>query len=370
MTSPPSPFGAVVIGRNEGERLRVCLQSVLRSAARVVYVDSGSTDGSLALAGSLGVEIVKLDLSIPFTAARARNAGWERLSEIAPDLGLVQFVDGDCEVVAGWTDVAVARLVERPELAVVCGRRRERHPQASIYNQLCDIEWDTPVGDAEACGGDAMMRLAALRAVGGFNPNLIAGEEPELCVRLRAQGHRIERLDAEMTLHDAAMTRFGQWWRRNVRSGHAYAEGAALHGRPPERHNVRAVMSTVFWAGLVPTLALAGAAPTRGASLVLLGGLLILGGRVYRGARRDGWPARTAALTGAFIVLGKFPTLQGMLKYAWSRARGRRSALIEYKQPARRIEGTAAAPPLSGAGASATAPAEADGQAPAPPRTP
>jgi hypothetical protein len=335
MNARASRFGAVVIGRNEGERLRICLQSVLRSAARVVYVDSGSTDGSTALAQSLGVEVVALDLSIPFTAARARNAGYRRLLEIAPELTLVQFVDGDCEVVAGWTEVAVARLDQRPDLAVVCGRRRERHPEASIYNQLCDIEWNTPVGEATACGGDAFMRLSALEAVGGFNPDLIAGEEPELCVRLRAHGYRIERLDAEMTLHDAAMTRFPQWWRRNVRAGHAYAEGAALHGRPPARHNVHAVRSILFWGGLVPATAVAGAIPTLGASLVLLAGYPVLASRVYRGARRDGWPPRAAALAGAFTVLGKFPELRGVLKYRWSRARGRRSSLIEYKQPAR-----------------------------------
>jgi GT2 family glycosyltransferase len=356
MSSPPSRFGAVVIGRNEGERLRVCLQSVLRSTSRIVYVDSGSTDGSEALAQSLGVEVVPLDLSIPFTAARARNAGYRRLQEIAPDLTLVQFVDGDCEVVAGWTDVAVARLTERAELAVVCGRRRERHPDASIYNQLCDIEWNTPVGDAVMCGGDAMMRLAALEAVGGFDPNLIAGEEPELCVRLRARGYRIERLDAEMTLHDAAMTRFGQWWRRNVRAGHAYAEGAALHGQPIDRRGVRSI---VLWAGVVPAMALMGAVPTGGASLLLLGGYAVQAARIYRGVRRDGWPARAAAPAAAFMVLGKFPGLQGIAKYRWSRARGRRSGLIEYKQSA-----------VSGAGGGgAGAPAEADGPGPAPPRT-
>jgi Glycosyl transferase family 2 len=336
MSLGSSPFGAVIIGRNEGERLKVCLLSVVKSAARVVYVDSGSTDGSEALARSLGVEVVPLDMSIPFTAARARNAGYARLAELAPELELVQFVDGDCEVVAGWTDTAAARLGERPELAAVCGRRRERHPEASIYNQFCDMEWDTPIGDAGACGGDSMMRLQALQAVGGFDPNLIAGEEPELCVRLRAKGYRIERLDAEMTLHDAAMTNLGQWWRRNVRAGHAFAEGAALHGRPPERHGVRNVRSAIFWAGLVPTLALGAAIPTGGASLILFGGHLVLVARIYRGTRREGRSAKDALLASTFMVLAKFPELAGIAKYHWSRARGRRSTLIEYKQPAGR----------------------------------
>ena len=180
--------GLVAIGRNEGQRLRQCLVSATDKVARVVYVDSGSTDGSLELARSLGADTVELDLSIPFTAARARNEGFARLLELAPDIEFVQFVDGDCEVVDGWIDRAYNELAAKPEVAAVCGRRRERYPEASIYNQLCDIEWDTPVGETKACGGDSMMRASAFQQVEGFNPALIAGEEPEMCVRLRQKG--------------------------------------------------------------------------------------------------------------------------------------------------------------------------------------
>ncbi|WP_445241601.1 glycosyltransferase family A protein [Microcoleus vaginatus] len=171
--------GLVAIGRNEGQRLRQCLVSATDKVARVVYVDSGSTDGSLELARSLGADTVELDLSIPFTAARARNEGFARLLELAPDIEFVQFVDGDCEVVDGWIDRAYNELAAKPEVAAVCGRRRERYPEASIYNQLCDIEWDTPIGETKACGGDSMMRASAFQQVEGFNPALIAGEEPE-----------------------------------------------------------------------------------------------------------------------------------------------------------------------------------------------
>jgi GT2 family glycosyltransferase len=174
----------------------------------------------------------------PFTAARARNEGLARLLEGGP-LDYVQFIDGDCALQPGWIDTAQAFLDENPQAAVVHGRRRERYPEATVYNQLCDWEWDRPPGQAISCGGDAMMRVAAFQAVGGYDPHLIAGEEPELCVRLRAAGWQIWCLDAEMTLHDAAMTRFGQYWRRARRAGHAYAEGAAMHGAPPERHGVR-----------------------------------------------------------------------------------------------------------------------------------
>jgi GT2 family glycosyltransferase len=225
--------GVVAIGRNEGERLARCLASLDPAARPTVYVDSGSTDGSPDRARSLGAEVVALDLSVPFTAARARNAGFDRLLAVAPEVEYVQFADGDCEVDPNWIPTATAELDARPDVAVVCGRRRERFPAATVYNRLCDLEWAGPAGETLACGGDALVRVSALKAVGGYRPDLIAGEEPELCVRLRANGGKIVRLAAEMTRHDAAMTRFGQWWKRNVRAGHAFAQVSRLHARSP-----------------------------------------------------------------------------------------------------------------------------------------
>ena len=86
---------------------------------------------------------------------------------------------------------------------------------------MCIRDRDTPIGPARACGGDALMLYAAVQAVGGYRDSLIAGEEPELCLRLRQAGGEVWRIDAEMTLHDAALLRFGQWWRRTRRAGHA-----------------------------------------------------------------------------------------------------------------------------------------------------
>ena len=181
----PSRIGIIVIGRNEGERLRRCLASVAGQGHAVVYVDSGSTDGSVDLAIGVGAAVVTLDRERPFTAARARNAGVERLRDLAPEADRVQFIDGDCELANGWLAKAVAALDAEPTLAVVYGRLRERHPEASVYNRLCDIEWNTPVGPADSSGGIAMMRVQDFESVGGFNPELIAGEEPDLCLRLR-----------------------------------------------------------------------------------------------------------------------------------------------------------------------------------------
>lgn len=321
-------IGVVVIGRNEGLRLERCLASLVGRADKVVYVDSGSTDGSVQRASALGVEVLTLDLTIPFTAARARNEGFACLQKALPAVRHVQFVDGDCEVDAGWIDTAQAFLDAHPQVAVVCGRRRERFPQHSIYNWLCDLEWDTPLGETKACGGDALMRVDAFVAVAGYRSALIAGEEPELCVRLRAAGWKVWRLAAEMTLHDAAMTRFGQWWRRSVRAGYAYAEGASLHGAPPERHWLRESRRAWLWGLGIPLLvALASFWVGLWALLMLLAYPL----QMLRLARRGGRSARENAAQAVFLVLGKFPEMLGQMRFVLNRYTAGNPALIEYK---------------------------------------
>lgn len=324
---PRPDVGAVVIGRNEGARLLACLDSLQGAAACVVYVDSGSSDGSPAAAAARGAIVVRLDLAQPFTAARARNAGLEILAAQEPPPVYVQFVDGDCELRAGWLGVASRFLDARLDAAVAFGRRRERHPEASVYNRLCDREWDVPVGPAKACGGDALMRLAAVTAAGGFRDSLIAGEEPDLCLRLRAAGWRIWRLDAEMTWHDAAILRFGQWWRRARRAGHAFAEGAALHGAPPERHWVRETRRALIWGLALPAAALAAGAATPAGWLILLAYPL----QVLRLARRDGLARRGAWENAFFATLGKLPEAIGAAEYGLLRLLNRRRRLIEYK---------------------------------------
>lgn len=324
-------IGVVAIGRNEGQRLVRCLESVIGRAGAVVYVDSVSTDDSVNAARQRGAEVVCLDLSKPFTAARARNEGFAALMRIDPKLEYVQFVDGDCEIAEGWLERAKSTLNENAKLAVVCGRRRERNPQQTIYNRLCDMEWNTPVGKAQACGGDALVRVRAFEEVGGYDPSVIAGEEPEMCIRLRRRGWEIERIDAEMTLHDAQMTRFGQWWKRSVRAGHAYAQGAAMHGREPGRHWVHQVRSNWVWGLIVPVIALGAAWPTWGISLVLLGLYPLLGWRISRSMRRRGFGPADARVYAVFCVIGKFPNVWGQIRYHAMRLLGRNSRIIEYK---------------------------------------
>jgi Glycosyl transferase family 2 len=320
-------FGIVAIGRNEGDRLKRCLKS-LPTFGRVIYVDSGSSDGSDLWARDIGAEVVYLDLLTPFTAARARNAGFRRLLEIMPEVRFVQFIDGDCELAREWPTTAIDFLQQHDDVAAVFGRRRELNPDQSVYNQLCDFEWDGPAGEARACGGDVMMRAAALKAVGGYRNSLIAGEEPELCVRLRAAGWRIFRLKAEMTLHDAAMTRFSQWWKRTRRSGYAFAEGAHLHGVPPERHWVWESRRAWLWGVGLPLLCLA-------AGLIVMpwgwASFAIYPVQMLRQSLRGTGTFRERITKGFFQVLGRFPEALGQLQFMRDRLSGRTTALIEYK---------------------------------------
>lgn len=320
-------FAAVVIGRNEGERLKACLAS-LGGASKVVYVDSGSTDGSVETAKQAGADVVDLDRRVPFTAARARNAGFEHLDKADPNFEFVQFVDGDCEVVTTWPETALSFLDQHSDVAAVAGRRRERFPTRSIFNWLCDVEWNSPAGETKAFGGDVLMRVQAFRDVKGYRDDMIAGEEPELCVRLRSAQWRIWRLDAEMTLHDAAMTRFSQWWRRSLRGGYAYALGASLHGKSPVRHKVAEARRAWVWGFWLPLL-IASACAILGKWAALL--LLVYPIQIARisSARKEG--LRESVTIAAFQTLAKFPEVIGQIMFARDQMLGHNRRLIEYK---------------------------------------
>ncbi|WFU38834.1 glycosyltransferase family A protein [Bradyrhizobium sp. CB82] len=315
----------VAIGRNEGDRLAQCLGSVMAIGTPAVYVDSGSTDSSVALARGAGIDVVELDGRIPFTAARARNEGFEHLRQLAPDLSYIQFVDGDCEIVAGWIEKAVAFLDSHRDVAVVCGRLRERYPERSIYNRVCDIEWDRPVGETHACGGNALMRVDAFERAGRYRADLTSGEEPELCKRLRATGWRVWRLDAEMALHDAAMMRFGQWWWRAVRTGYGFAQHAYLFRTPSQRWGC---LRAWLWGVWLPLACLAFG--------VVLGpwgwaSWLIYPLRWLRQTLRTPGPLSRRSLSALFQLVSAFPESWGQVKFMHERFLGRQARLIEYK---------------------------------------
>jgi glycosyltransferase involved in cell wall biosynthesis len=319
--------GIVVIGRNEGSRLTDCLNSIAKNSINAVYVDSGSADGSPMVAERLGIPVVNLDNTEPFTAARARNEGYAALRITRPNMRYIQFVDGDCQLAASWIEAALTFIEGRSDIAIVCGRRRERYPEASTYNQLCDIEWNTPPGESISCGGDALMRAEAFDMVGGFRPKLIAGEEPDLCARLTECGWKIWRLDVEMTVHDVAMTRFRQWWVRAVRSGYGFIEVHLLNKQAGARPFSQNIRRAIIWGGILPAIILLGCLM----SWKMLFGVVIYPLQAARIAYRRGFQNRESWLFGLFMMLARFAELQGILSYFWRRWRGRKVELIEYK---------------------------------------
>lgn len=327
MTAAAEKTGYVVIGRNEGERLKRSLASLASVDGPVIYVDSGSSDGSVEAARSLGARIVCLSADRPFTAARARNEGFRALEEAGPDTQFVMFLDGDCELAPGFVICALEAFAENADYGIVVGRVRERNREASIYNRLCDLEWSGPAGEIDACGGIFLIRRDVFAAVNGFNTAIVAAEDDELCIRVRGQGRRVFRLAVNMCFHDAEMTRFGQWWRRATRAGYAYAQVGATH-----RGYFRAERARAFFWGLALPAAIIAAAPVTagwsllGAGLYAASFVRARGKLIAAGTGKD-----DAALGATFLVLSKFPNLLGILDFWRKRLSGREIRIVEYK---------------------------------------
>jgi len=339
-------LSVVVIGRNEGLRLTQCLKSVQAmeepapdadglSGVEIVYVDSRSSDDSRERAAALGVDV--LTISGQPTAAHARNTGWKQARG-----RYVLFLDGDTVLAPGFANACVAALRAEPQVAVVYGNRREIAPQASIYNRVLDLDWISPLGYVGSCGGDAMFRMAALQAANGYDDALPAGEEPDLCRRLRGMGHKVLHIDEPMTMHDMNMHRFGQYWKRNVRTGYAYAQLADRYRNtsdPLWLRNARAnyVRGTVWPASLLAAVVVSGWLAGVRSSMAWMpvpAWLAVLVVLSLRSAAKLRWkkaPTRTLVEAGFASHLQQLPILLGQLEYLRDKKARRQRGIIEYK---------------------------------------
>ena len=325
-------IGAVVIGRNEGARLVACIGSLNSVCSTVVYVDSGSVDASVTEAKRLGAKVVQLDLSKPFTAARARNSGFQLLRESNKHVRYVQFVDGDCEVVKGWLTSAERFLDQNPDIALVCGNRIERYPAASIYNGMCSREWNTPSGATDSSGGDFMIRAQVFQEIGGFADEQVAHEEPEFCGRLRKAGFRIWKIDIEMTLHDAAIHSLKQFYSRNRRAGFGITQALARSGMDIDPGGRAILQRAATWALIIPTVILIGLATL---GWIAAPGLVIYPAQVVRHAVGNKQCAE-GSLHNRFAVatlamVGKFAEAQGALEYLFKLLLRREMKAIYYR---------------------------------------
>ncbi len=325
--------GCVIIGRNEAARLPAALASIAAAGLPMVYVDSGSHDTSVAIARTAQAQVVELDPGRPFTAARARNEGFDALLAAHADLNYVMFLDGDCRLAAGFVAAAVAVMDTDPSCAIVVGHLVEEQSKSSTYTRLSDIEWSSGTGeitDFGNLGGIMLARIADVRAVGGFNAAMIAGEDSELGVRLALAGRRIVKIDAPMATHRADIVRFGQWWQRSVRAGQALTHRYRLHGQSRLQDCKRAYWSTIIWGGSIPVAALLLAPGTRGLSLLLFAAYGALMVRMIAHFRRSGASLGTAVTAALFGIIAKFANFIGLIRFFRHQLTGK-TVLVEYK---------------------------------------
>jgi cellulose synthase/poly-beta-1,6-N-acetylglucosamine synthase-like glycosyltransferase len=330
-------LSVVIIGRNEGERLVGCLESVrqirgVEGKVEVIYVDSASMDGSPQIARNLDAQVVVLQDG-KRTAARGRNAGWPRA--LAP---YVLFLDGDTILHPDFAGVALASLTTDQSIAAVWGHRRELYPERSLYNRVADLDWIYAAGIVDYCGGDVLMRRSALAEVDGYDSDLIAGEEPELCRRLRSRGYRILHIDQPMTMHDLDLRRFSQYWKRATRAGYAYAEISNRFRSSPDKmwlqESKRNAKLGIFWITWF-LLGICLAAFTSWLFIPWLAFVLLV-------TARSGWKARSKApgkglllqLYGIHSHMQQIPILFGQLSYFADRYLGKQRKQIEYKEGA------------------------------------
>ncbi len=324
----------VVIGRNEGERLAACLTSIAAMdstgiAVETIYVDSASTDGSPQHAATLGATVIEVCPERP-SAAFGRNAGWREASG-----EFVLFLDGDTQLHPQFVQRALEEMRD-PSVAVVWGHRRESLPQQSVYVRVLDLDWVYAPGPSEFCGGDALMRRDVLKAVGGFDASLIAGEEPELCRRIRAGGSTIQHIDAPMTLHDLAINRFGGYWKRAFRAGYAYAEISSRYqdsADPLWRADARRnLFHSSLVLGMLALLPLTALWPLVG-MVVVISALALIGRTFHRCAWKT-TNQKTRLMYALHSHIQQIPILAGQLSYHHDLWFGKQRGLIEYNHRA------------------------------------
>ena len=334
-------ISVVVIGRNEGPRLVRCLESVRQAnwghaQYELLYVDSRSTDDSVNAAQVMGATVMVLEDASP-CASKARNLGWQAASG-----EFVLFLDGDTELHPDFVQQALQTLKES-RLCAVWGHRRESRPTQSLYTRVLDLDWIYPTGRTLYFGGDVLVRRSALTEVNGFDPSLKAGEEPEMCARLRAAGWEIEHIDAPMTQHDLAVNTFRAYWLRAYRSGIAYAEVAHRmrakgdilwqhESKRDFRHGVLFLLSPLL-------LACAAWLDVR-LLLVMLALALMLG---FRTARRCAWKApgqwTLCMLYAVHTHFQKIPALFGQLKWQHAHRNQADVSFVDYKSESQRNGG-------------------------------
>ncbi len=176
------------------------------------------------------------------------------------------------------------------------------------------------------------MRVSALQEAGGWAVELIAGEDPDISYRMRDLGWKIVRLGLPMTMHDANMTRFREYWRRAIRSGHAYAEVGWKHRRRSGRPWMTHTLGIVAYGAVLPVAGILCAFLFWPASLLVILIYVRMLAVMVSFCRRKGSTWRLSIAYAALNLVCKFASFVGVARYWLGRASGREGRLIEYKR--------------------------------------
>ncbi len=312
-----SDIDCVIIGRNVEKTLKSCIESVeasqyTRGKVKIIYVDGGSSDASVLIARAVpDVEVIEIGDVQP-TPGLGRNLGFRAGS--AP---FIQFIDADTTLSPDWLQVGTKHMAEG--VGAVFGQRKEAKRDATRYNMIADIEWTPLTGDA--FGGDVLIRRSVIEERGGYDEDMVAGEDPELAQRIVKAGHKIIHVAAPMTEHDIDMHRWDQWWRRAYRTGYGFASVQKRH--PGACHEE---MQRILRRGGVSVLAIIVGVILAAFSswwlLLWLGAaLLILWPRIFKieqFQKARGIPLDEAALYAWHCSLVVVPQFFGVMRYWWA----------------------------------------------------
>lgn len=209
----------IIIARNEASRIGACIASVLTATerrfpdAQVVVVDSNSQDATATIAATYPVQVFR------YRAARTTAAAGRWIGFRQVDARYALFLDGDCELVKGWLEIAVDTMEATPTAGVICGARQDAHVTTrgvELQNVGCRL------------GGVALYRSTALAQAGSFNPHVIAGEEQELAARIHQCGFSALTTTELMSVHHTKpKASAADLWRR-FRTGMQSGPGQVL----------------------------------------------------------------------------------------------------------------------------------------------
>jgi GT2 family glycosyltransferase len=308
--------GIVVIGQNEGSYLEACFKSIVNSGCPVVYSDSASKDNSIEIAEKFNIEIVQLDAA-KVSAACGRNLGAKYLLDRFPNLKYIQFIDGDTALDERWMANAIKVFYEQPDVALVAGQLDEKNSTKSLYKEMSALEWERAPGETLYSGGNCMIRSDVFVKIGGFNPKIIAGEDPELCYRLRKEGWKIWQINTLMGVHDSKILTFSQFLKRSMRTGYAYQQISCMYCKTDEKLFFKENLSNWFYGGLIPllTLLLVPIFSFWSLGILLIYPLLIM--RIFW-RKKKYWKPHLAFFYALTCTAAKFPGVLGACRYLFT----------------------------------------------------